>query len=200
MNRALEFAPRSSADWARLCAAALPSAARQILREARAQGGYQVDPADAWIAHVEQKSESQTRSKARRQNIKGWGTGARAGGGEADEADQIDHTDHTTLPGLGEWAQHQDPAAARAALEIRAAVEICDVAAALEAAGLADLVQDPAAVKRLRGEMQSWAVLADLDEVDAGDIALRDRVTRRMAQHALKARREALVEGQGVLL
>jgi hypothetical protein len=194
------FARRSEAAWFAACAAALPPAALQILFEARAHGGYQVDAADAWIAFTEQKSESQARSKARREQVKGWGTCARAGEAEAAQGDQIPIT---PPPGMGEWALHQDPADARAVLEIRSALENCDALAALGALGLSDLAQDPAAVKavnRLRAEMKRWAALDDLDEADSGDIALRDRVTRRMAQMALRSRREAIAAGQGVLL
>jgi hypothetical protein len=195
-----EFTPRSASAWAALCAAALPPAARQILREAHAAGGRQVDAADAWIAFSEQKTEAQARSKARREQVKGWGTCARAGEAEAAQGDQIPIT---PPPGMGEWALHQDPADARAVLEIRSALENCDALAALGALGLSDLAQDPAAVKavnRLRAEMKRWAALDDLDEADSGDIALRDRVTRRMAQMALKAQREAVEAGQGVLI
>jgi len=196
--RTSEFAPRSASAWAAACAAALPASALQILREAHASGGHQVDPAAAWIAHVEQKSEAQARSKARRNEIKSWGTGARVDEDEAGQADQIDPI--TPPPGMGEWAQHQDPAAARAVLEIRAGIEAYDALEALEAAGLCELAQDPAAVNRLRAEMQSWEAQADIDEADTRAIALRDRVSVRMAQLALKAQREALKNGQGVLL
>jgi hypothetical protein len=200
--RTSELTPRSESAWFAACAAALPASALQILREAHAAGGHQVDAADAFIALVEQKTEAQARSKARREEVKGWGSGAREGEDEAGQIDQIDPI--TPQPGLGAWAFLQDPAAAREALEIRAALEACDPIAALESAGLSSLAsslaQDPAAVNRLRAEMQSWAALADLDEANARDIALRDRVTRRMAQHALRARREALEAGQGVLL
>jgi hypothetical protein len=47
--------------------------------------------------------------------------------------------------------------------------------------------------------MQSWAALDDLAEADSSDIARRDHVGLRMAQLALKTRREALEAGQGVL-
>jgi len=199
MNHAQqEFAPRSALAWSQACAAALPNAARQILRQAHIAGGYQVDAADAFIACMEQKSEAQARSKARRQNTKGWGTGARVGEDDAAEADQFDPL--STPHGMGEWARYQDPAAAREALEIRAAFEICDVVAALESAGLSNLVQDPAAVARLQGEMKRWEAQADIDEADTAAIALRDRVTLRMAQLALKAQRESIERGQGVLL
>jgi hypothetical protein len=192
-----EFARRSESAWFAACAAALPPAALQILFEARAHGGYQVDAADAWIALQEQKTEAQARSKARRAEVKGWGTCARAGEAEAEQGDQIDPI--TPLPGLGEWAFLQDPAAAREALEIRAAIEACDALQALKALGL-DLAIEAAAVNRLRAEMKRWAALDDLAEADAGEIALRDRVGLRMAQMALKAQREAVEAGQGVLL
>jgi len=198
MNRAPEFTPRSELAWAAACAAALPSEALQILFEARAKGGRQVDATDAWLAYVEQKSEAQARSKARRSEIKGWGTGARWGEDEADESDQIGRL---SMPhGMGEWALRQDPADARAVLEIRAALEACDISAVIEAAGLSCLEQDPAAVARLQLELRRWAALDDLYEVDTQDIARRDGVTLRMAQVALRAQREALKNGQGVLL
>jgi hypothetical protein len=56
------------------------------------------------------------------------------------------------------------------------------------------------AVNRLRAEMKRWAALADLDEADSGAIARRDRVGLRMAQMALRAQREAIEAGQGVLI
>jgi hypothetical protein len=191
-----EFARRSESAWFAACAAALPPAALQIFFEARARGGYQVDAADAWIAFTEQKSESQARSKARREHVKGWGTGAALRDDET-EHDPIDPI--TPPPGMGEWALHQDPADARALMEIRSALENCDALAALKALGLGlDLAQQE--VGRLNAELRRWAALDDLAEADAGAIALRDRVTRRMAQMALKAQREAVEHGQGVLL
>jgi len=196
--RTSELTPRSGAAWAALCTAALPNAARKILFEARAAGGHQVDEADAWLALKEHKTEAQTRSKARRGHVQGWGTGARAGGDEADEADQIDPL---SMPhGMGEWALRQDPEAAREALEIRAAVEACSTLAALEALGLTDIKQDPAAVARLHAELRRCAALAELEEADTAAVAERDRVTRRMAQIAMQEKREALKNGQGVLL
>ena len=87
MNRAPEFTPRSESAWTVACAAALPPDALQILIEARARGGRQVDAAAAFIAFKEQKTESQTRSKARREAVKGWGTGEVL---RDDETEQID--------------------------------------------------------------------------------------------------------------
>jgi hypothetical protein len=195
-----EFAPRSASAWFADCAAALPASALQILREAHKNGGQQVDAADTWLALKEQKSESQTRAKARRAHVKGWGTGAALREDET-EQEQIDQIDPITPPpGLGAWAFLQDPADCRAAMEIRDAIEECDALKALEALGLKGLAQDPEVLGRLRGEMQSWAALADLDEADTSAIALRDRVGLRMAQIALRAQRESIERGQGVLL
>jgi hypothetical protein len=170
------------------------------LREAHAAGGRQVDAADAWLAAQENRTEAQTRSRARRSEVKGWGTGAALRDDET-EHDPIDPI--TPPPGVGEWVRYQDPAAAREALEIRSALEACDPIAAFKALGLSDLAhlaQDPEVLGRLRWEMQSWAALDDLAEADAGEIALRDRVGLRMAQMALKAQREAVEAGQGVLI
>jgi hypothetical protein len=198
MNRAQQdFTPRSESAWAALCTAALPSAALQILREAHAAGGYQVDAADAWIALQEQKTEAQTRSRARRAEVKGWGTCARAG--EAEQGDQIDHTTPPGLGGLGEWTCYQDPADALEALEIRAAIEACDALQAIKALGLGLAQQDPAAVGRLNEELRRWAALDDIAAADSSAIAARDHVGLRMAQMALRARREAIAAGQGVL-
>jgi len=193
-----EFTPRSAQAWAALCAAALPPDARQILREAHAAGGRQVDATDAWLAFIEQKTEAQARSKARREAVAGWGTSAVLGDDEAEQIDQIDPI--TPPPGIGEWARYQDPTDCRAAMEIRAAVEACNTLAALEAAGLDNFAQDPAAVARLHEEMKRWEAQADIDEADSSAIAVRDGVTRRMAQIALRSRREALEAGQGVLV
>jgi len=196
MMSAPEFTPRSESAWSQACRAALPPAARQILFEAQEAGGRQVDAADAWLAFIEQKTEAQARAKARREAVRGWGTSAAQGGDDA-EADQIGPL---SIPGMGEWARYQDPQAARVALEIRAAIEACDAIGALEAAGLNSLAQDQNAVFFLQAEMQRWAALGQLEEADTLAISRRDRVTLRMAQLALRAQREAIEHGQGVLL
>lgn len=64
MTAALDFTPRSASAWALACIAELSPAARQLLHECHAEGGY-IDPADAWLAQAEGKTQTQARSAAR---------------------------------------------------------------------------------------------------------------------------------------
>ena len=192
MSRATEiFVPRSEAAWSRLCAHALPEEAGLILCEAHEAGGF-IDEADAWLAWDANKSESQARSKARREEVLGWGT--RADGDDDQDQEPADQAGEH--PGLGAWAGWVDPSESRAGLEIRAAFEACNASAALEAAGLADLAGDVEIVGRVDLEMRQWRARCGRDEVDTAALARRDGVTRRTVQLALLEKMQAVGAGQ----